>query len=449
MPMGSDMPFAQVSRHTRAPLHAHTVLPCGAPVLSLPLQDDYPTQGWPERTAIAAVHEWWTRAAWEFLRTDSAVPASIRAEAATWGLPADEFLATAGWPPQLYVRESIRMRGAVVLTQDDVYGAEYVTHPASVGLSQWLVDVHAVRRIATPPSDGVGAAWDTVDAGDVNTAGRTWQLTEIPYGALTPARNDTQNLLVPVCASLTHIAFATYRLEPQYMVFGQSAAVAAVLALRAGGIAVQDVNTTQLQAELLAQGQLLAAPPPSSPAITAQACSSGNPSQQWAYVPSDGTLRLGGANGSTCASVFGYSKEAGAEIWAAQCHLPVNASNQHFDLVASEGGAVQVRSRLSGLCVAVNATAGDSRSSGGALSTANGSSSSASSLVLVQVACASAAAGGVPIRSISPMAPANGTQWFLESEPGVGPWELATPACAGLPVGIEGGPGASCFCATA
>lgn len=413
-------------------------------MLFLPLQDDYPTQGWPARTAIAAVHEWWTRAAWEFLRTDSAVPASIRAEAATWGLPADEFLATAGWPPQLYVRESIRMRGAVVLAQDDVYGAEYGTSPDSVGLSQWLVDVHAVRRIATPPSDGVGAVWDTVDAGDVNTAGRTWQLTEIPYGALTPARNDTQNLLVPVCASFTHVAFATYRLEPQYMVFGQSAAVAAVLALRAGGIAVQDVNVAQLQAELLAQGQLLAPPPPSSPAITAQACSRGSPSQQWAYEPSDGTLRLRGANGSsTCASVYGYSKAAGAEIWAAQCHPPVNASNQYFDLVASEGGAVQVRSRLSGLCVAVNATGG-SRSGGVALSAIGPSSSP----VLVQVTCSSAAAGGVAIRSASAMAPpANGTQWHVETEPGVGPWELATPSCTAA--GIEGGPGATCLCAAA
>ena len=66
------------------------------------LQRRYPLGSWSERKAIAAQHEWWTRAVWEFLRTDSSVPLSIRNEAATWGLPADEWADNGGFPPQLY-----------------------------------------------------------------------------------------------------------------------------------------------------------------------------------------------------------------------------------------------------------------------------------------------------------------------------------------------------------
>jgi hypothetical protein len=67
------------------------------------LQRRYPLASWGERNAIASQHEWWTRAVWEFLRTDSSVPLSIRNEAATWGLPADEWVENGGFPPQLYV----------------------------------------------------------------------------------------------------------------------------------------------------------------------------------------------------------------------------------------------------------------------------------------------------------------------------------------------------------
>jgi hypothetical protein len=333
MPMGSDMPFLQAA---------------------------YVLGNASARAAVAAAHEWWTRAAWHFLRTDAAVPPALRAEAARWALPLDEFADTGGFPPQLYVREAVRMRGAVVLTQRDVVGAAVGRANASVGLSQWCVDVHAEQRVAVPPAL-TGRGWEVADAGGVNTCSgdpMPWQLTEIPYGALIPARGGgTPNLLVPVCASMTHIAFATYRLEAQYAIHGQSAAVAAVLALRAGAaVAVQDVNVSALQAALRAQGQLIdAAPGPAAGALTLARC--GASAQAWQANATDGSLRADG--GSLCASVFGYSKLPGAAVWGAQCHTgdPSKPPNQEWDVVQAPGG-VRVRSRLSGLCVAADAQAG-------------------------------------------------------------------------------------------
>jgi hypothetical protein len=331
MPMGSDMPF---------------------------LQREYPLGNSTTRAAIAAAHEWWTRAVWEFLRSDAAVPAALRAEAARWALPLDEFPATGGFPPQLYVRESVRMRGAVVLTQHDVVGAALGFSNASVGLSQWCVDVHAEQRAAVPPAL-TGRGWEVADVGGVNTCSgdpMPWQLTEIPYGALTPARGDTPNLLVPVCASMTHIAFATYRLEAQYTVHGQSAAVAAVIALRSGGAAVQDVDIRALQAELRAQGQLIDAKPgPAAGVLALEPCASTS-GQEWRVNATDFSLRANG--GALCASVFAYSKLPGAAIWGAECHTdnPSQPANQAFELVQAPGG-VRVRSRLSGLCVAATAAA--------------------------------------------------------------------------------------------
>lgn len=237
------------------------------------LQPLYPLSDWPARQAISVQHEWWTRAVWEFLRTDPSVPESIRTEAQNWGLPKDEWPETKGFPPQLYVRESIRLRGAVVLSQNDVYGAALGHSNHSVGLSQWCVDVHSEDRVAMPPGD-TGRGWEISTTGDVNTCGggKLWQLTEIPYQALVPIRTETSNLLVPVCASFTHIGFATYRLEPQYAVFGHAAGVAGVLAERLG-VAVQDVPIKTLQALLRMQGQLLVAQPePVSGQMVLQPC---------------------------------------------------------------------------------------------------------------------------------------------------------------------------------
>jgi hypothetical protein len=317
------------------------------------LQARYPLANFSERAAIAARHEWYIRAAWEFLRTDPAVPPPIRGQAAEWGLPADEFLESGGFPPQLYVREALRLRGEVVLSQRDVYGAATATSNASVGLSQWLVDIHNVLNMAAPPAL-TGRGWEVAATGRVNTKGGEWQLTEVPLGALLPRRGEASNLLIPVCASFTHVAFSTYRLEPQYAVFGHSAGVAAVLAGRAG-VALQDLNVTALQIELRAQGQLLEAghvpPAPSGwRQLVLAECSAAPPWVQSA----DGSIRV--VPGGECASVLAYSNATGGRLVLAGCHAAEAPHNQLFDLVP-EGGAFRLRSIMSHLCAAPAARA--------------------------------------------------------------------------------------------
>jgi len=362
-----------------------------------PMGSDVPSiqVGWPmgssaERAAIEAEVEWWTRAAWEFLREDESVPPSVRAEARSWALPLDEWATTGGFPPQIYVREAARLRGAVVMTQADVLGAARRRDPtnSSVGLSLWCVDEHLVQRLAVPPA-ATGRGWEVLDEWLDTCRGhdapaQARQLSEIPIGALIPRRGDALNLLVPVCASFSHIAYSTFRLEPQFAIFGQSAAVAAVLAIRAaapGAAVVQDVDIAALQAELRAQGVIIdALPMPAPGPLGLEVCNStggggggGSRSataQIFEYTAADSTLRCGGL----CATVSNATNSTGASIVLAKCHplgLGTPDSDQSFDVVAAplntplpsealvRGApllaappAVLVRAQLSGLCVA-------------------------------------------------------------------------------------------------
>ncbi|MBV8819599.1 MAG: FAD-dependent oxidoreductase, partial [Acidobacteriaceae bacterium] len=76
---------------------------------------------------------------------------------------------------------------------------------------------------------------------------------EIPYRTLVPRERECTNLIVPVCISSSHVAYASFRMEPQYMIAGQAAGLAAVLAVRSHSN-VQRVNVQALQ-ELLERGK--------------------------------------------------------------------------------------------------------------------------------------------------------------------------------------------------
>jgi hypothetical protein len=79
---------------------------------------------------------------------------------------------------------------------------------------------------------------------------------EIPYRALVPPENQVQNLLVPVTLSATHTAYSSLRMEPQYMIMGQAAGVAASLSIREN-TAVQEISIDTLQANLHAHKAVL------------------------------------------------------------------------------------------------------------------------------------------------------------------------------------------------
>jgi hypothetical protein len=206
---------------------------------------DYPDASYERRRAILQEHERYQRGWLYFIANDPRVPAEVREEMRKWGLAKDEFTDNAGWPHQIYVRESRRMLGMFVMTENELLKTRPTPDP--VGMGSYTIDSHNVQRYVTPE----GAVQNEGDIG-VSTNGPY----SIAYGALAPRRGQADNLLVPVCVSSSHIAFGSIRMEPVFMVLGQSAATAAALAID-GGVAVQDVPYPQLRVRLLKDGQIL------------------------------------------------------------------------------------------------------------------------------------------------------------------------------------------------
>ncbi|GAB4458452.1 MAG: hypothetical protein OHK0029_19690 [Armatimonadaceae bacterium] len=184
-----------------------------------------------------------------FLCHDERVPEAVREEVRAWGLPADEFPETGGWPHQLYVREARRMVSDYVMTEKHCTYKETV--PDSIGLAAYQMDSHNCQRIARE-ENGV---WTARNEGNVEV--RPSAPYGISYRSIVPRESECPNLLVPVCLSASHIAYGSIRMEPVFFVLGQSAATAACLAIDAGTIPVQKVDIGKLQSRLKSDKQIL------------------------------------------------------------------------------------------------------------------------------------------------------------------------------------------------
>ncbi len=206
---------------------------------------DYPEASYERRREILREHERYQKGWLYFITTDPRVPADVRAKLGSYGLPKDEFKDNGGWPHQIYVREARRMIGAYVMTENELRKKKPT--PESVGMGSYTIDSHNVQRYITPE----GHVQNEGDIG-VSTGGPY----EIAYGSLVPKRGEAENLVVPVCVSSSHIAFGSIRMEPVFMILGQSAATAAVMAIDAK-IPVQDVPYAKLRERLLKDGQIL------------------------------------------------------------------------------------------------------------------------------------------------------------------------------------------------
>ena len=206
---------------------------------------DYPEASYAEREKIAARHRLYQQGLMWTLANHPRVPEKIRTEVARWGMCRDEFAEGLGWQEQLYVREARRMVSDLVMTQHHCQGREHATDP--VGLAAYGMDSHNVQRYV----DKEGHAQNE---GDVEVGG--FDPYPIGYRAIVPKKSECSNLLVPVCVSASHIAYGSIRMEPVFMVLGQSAATAAFLAIQQN-VAVQDVDGTKLRERLLADGQIL------------------------------------------------------------------------------------------------------------------------------------------------------------------------------------------------
>jgi hypothetical protein len=211
----------------------------------------YPDGSAAERERIRERHLRYTQGLLHFLAHDDDVPAPVRAEVVRWGPCADEFADSGGWPHQLYVREGRRMLGAYVLREADLLDAR--PQADVVALGSYNIDVREVERTWRYLPEYVREP-AVFNEGYLSVAVQPYP---IPYGALTPRREECENLLVPLCLSASHVAFASVRMEPTLMLLGHAAGLAAAQAARRG-VAVQDVDVAALQDALRAQGQVLA-----------------------------------------------------------------------------------------------------------------------------------------------------------------------------------------------
>lgn len=201
----------------------------------------YPDGTYAERDRIWKDHEEYQKGFYYFLATDPRVPKPLQEEVLRYGLAKDEFVDTGNWPNQLYIREARRMVGDFVATQKDLQTER--TKPDVIGMGSYSSDSHNLQRF-------VNDKGFVENEGDVQVPVQPYQ---IPYRVLLPKKSEAANLLVPVCFSASHIAYSSLRMEPQYMILGHAAGVAAALAVK-NGSAVQDVGVPALQKQLLAEG---------------------------------------------------------------------------------------------------------------------------------------------------------------------------------------------------
>ena len=206
---------------------------------------DYPDGSYERRDEIASRHLDYQRGLMWTLAYHPRVPESIRNSVSRWGMCRDEFTQGNGWQQQLYIREARRMVSDYVMTQHHCQGREVAETP--VGMAAYTMDSHHVQRYVT-------AEGKVRNEGDVQVGG--FAPYPIDFKSIVPKSKQCGNLLVPVCLSASHMAFGSIRMEPVFMVLGQSAATAAVHAIDQG-VPVQEIDTAGLNERLLADGQVL------------------------------------------------------------------------------------------------------------------------------------------------------------------------------------------------
>ena len=206
---------------------------------------DYPEATYERRRQIIAEHETYQKGLLYFMANEPRVPKDVRDAMSKWGLAKDEFLDNGNWPHQIYVREARRLIGEYVMTENELLKRRDT--PQSIGMGSYTMDSHNVRRYVT-------AEGFVQNEGDIGV--KTNGPYEIALGSVLPKKDECTNLLVPVCVSSSHIAFGSIRMEPVFMILGQSAATVAVMSIDSDD-AVQDIPYARIKERLLADGQVL------------------------------------------------------------------------------------------------------------------------------------------------------------------------------------------------
>lgn len=223
-----------------------TMAPVG--VSHLYINGDYET-----KARVWKYHQDYLKGLHEFLSTDARVPEEFRQETARLGLDSRHHPETHGWPHQLYIRVSRRMIGSYTITAADVYNKTTVSDP--IGLAQYGIDTYPARRVVVEKDGKVYVALEGkmfVGGGE----GPTHVPYPVSYRSITPRKSECTNLLVPVCFSASHLGYASARMEPVFMICGESAGIAASQAINEN-CSVQDIDARVYHRTLVAKGQRL------------------------------------------------------------------------------------------------------------------------------------------------------------------------------------------------
>lgn len=206
---------------------------------------DYPEASYAEREAILERHRKYQQGLMWTLAYHPRIPKSVRDQVSQWGTCKDEYEREDGWQQQLYIREARRMISDCVMTQLHCEGIEIVDDP--IGMAAYGMDSHHIKRYVN--SEGYVSNEGNVEA-------HVKAPYPISYRSIVPKKEECSNLIVPVCLSATHIAFGSIRMEPVFMILGQSAATIASLAMEEDK-AVQDLEYQKLRDALIDQEQIL------------------------------------------------------------------------------------------------------------------------------------------------------------------------------------------------
>lgn len=222
--------------------------------------DEYPNASYATRETIWENHRKHILGLWYTMQyvDDDRVPAAFRTDALAWGFDARHYLDPYPgdplyWPYQLYVREARRMVSDIVWDGDDIAATDG-TAPRStktVAVASYAMDSHHVRAMAVEYTPGSWRIWNEGNF-EESSSGGTDNMSPIPYDIIIPKRAEATNLLVTFAVSATHVAFGAIRMELTAMQTGQSAGLAAAIAVEEGEIAVQDVDYDTLRTRLLA-----------------------------------------------------------------------------------------------------------------------------------------------------------------------------------------------------
>ncbi len=212
---------------------------------------EYPEASDARRQQIWDEHLHWAQGLIYFLQNDPSVPESIASEARRLGLPKDEFADTQHWPNQLYVREGRRMLGEYVLTQRDL--TESREKYDSIGMAGYNIDIREVQWVAHKVYMFPQVIDQVFTEGYLSMPVEPWQ---IPLRALLLRQQQCSNLLVTACVSASTVAYASLRMEANYMIAGESAGVAAALAVKSKR-QVHQLDIVLLQNSLRRDRQIL------------------------------------------------------------------------------------------------------------------------------------------------------------------------------------------------